>query len=93
MSEPNRGGRPRSSLSKDAVLRATRDLLAEVGYERLTIGAIAAKAGVGKMTIYRWWSSKSVIVADAVIERVITIAPFSLYLSIQSITASILTPK
>ena len=77
MSEPNRGGRPRSSRSTDAVLSATRDLLAEVGYERMTIDAIAAKAGVGKMTIYRWWSSKSAIVADAVIEGVITIAPFS----------------
>ena len=77
MSELNRGGRPRSSRSKNAVLGATRDLLAEVGYERMTIDGIAAKAGVGKMTIYRWWSSKSAIVADAVIEGVIEIAPSS----------------
>jgi AcrR family transcriptional regulator len=53
------------------ILTATRDLLAVTGYERLTIEAIATKAGVSKQTIYRWWRSKSAIVAEAVLAGVI----------------------
>jgi AcrR family transcriptional regulator len=49
-------------------LYATRALVDEVGYERLTIGGIAARAGVGKDTIYRWWPSKGLIVADAILD-------------------------
>jgi AcrR family transcriptional regulator len=55
----------RSERSRQAVLRATRDLVAEVGYRKLSIEAIAAKAGVGKQTIYRWWRSKGAVVFDA----------------------------
>ncbi|OHV30816.1 MULTISPECIES: TetR/AcrR family transcriptional regulator [Pseudofrankia] len=62
------GGRPRSETSRLAILGAARDLLLERGYERLTIDAIAARAGVGKQTIYRWWASKSAVVADAALE-------------------------
>jgi len=61
-------GRRRSEASRLAVLRATRDLLDEGGYERLTIGGIATRAGVGKDTIYRWWPSKAMIVANSVLE-------------------------
>jgi AcrR family transcriptional regulator len=45
--------------------------LTAVGYERLTIEAIATRAGVSKQTIYRWWASKSAIVAEAVLTGVI----------------------
>jgi len=58
-------GRPRSEASKTAILNATIDLLEETGYSTLTIEAIAARAGVGKATIYRWWPNKSILVLDA----------------------------
>ncbi|WEK54156.1 MAG: TetR/AcrR family transcriptional regulator [Candidatus Cohnella colombiensis] len=58
-------GRPRSEASKTAILTATVDLLEESGYSTLTIEAIAARAGVGKATIYRWWPSKPILVLDA----------------------------
>lgn len=63
-----RTGRPRSESTRLAILEATAALTAELGYDRVTIDAIAARAGAGRQTIYRWWSSKSVVVADAVIE-------------------------
>lgn len=58
-------GRPRSESSKIAILNATIDLLEKSGYSTLTIEAIAAHAGVGKATIYRWWANKSFLVFDA----------------------------
>ncbi|MEH2457557.1 TetR/AcrR family transcriptional regulator [Nostoc sp.] len=62
----NSPGRPRSVQSHQAILKATLDLLGEVGYERMSIEAIAARAGVGKPTIYRRYSSKEELVADAI---------------------------
>jgi AcrR family transcriptional regulator len=61
-----RSGRPRSIHSHQAMLRATLALLAEVGFDRLSIDAIAARAGVGKTTIYRRYASKEELVADAI---------------------------
>ena len=58
-------GRKRSETSRLAALDATRALLVELGYERLTLDAIAARAGVGRQTLYRWWGSKGAIVAEA----------------------------
>ncbi|WP_158895482.1 TetR/AcrR family transcriptional regulator [Amycolatopsis anabasis] len=55
----------RSQRSRQAILGAAFDLLGEVGYRKLTIEAIAARAGVGKQTIYRWWPSKGAVVFDA----------------------------
>ncbi|GAB2688660.1 TetR/AcrR family transcriptional regulator [Saccharopolyspora gloriosae] len=57
----------RSERSRTAILTATRELIAEVGYAKLTIEAIAARAGVGKQTIYRWWSSKGAVVFDSIL--------------------------
>ncbi|WP_013324667.1 TetR/AcrR family transcriptional regulator [Gloeothece verrucosa] len=59
-------GRPRSVQSHQAMLGATLELLGEVGFEAISIEAIAARAGVGKTTIYRRYSSKEELVADAI---------------------------
>jgi AcrR family transcriptional regulator len=59
-------GRPRSPQSHQAILQATLELLAEVGFERMSIDAIASRARVGKTTIYRRYNSKEELVADAI---------------------------
>jgi AcrR family transcriptional regulator len=59
----NRYGR--SEQARDAVLHAADDLLVEHGFAGLTIEKIAARAGVAKQTIYRWWPSKVDILLDA----------------------------
>jgi AcrR family transcriptional regulator len=59
-------GRPRDPGVDRALLDATLGLLAEAGYERLTIDAIAKRAGVGRPTIYRRYESKPALVAAAI---------------------------
>jgi AcrR family transcriptional regulator len=59
-------GRPRSIQSHQAMLQATLELLAEVGFDAMSIDAISARAGVGKTTIYRRYASKEELVADAI---------------------------
>ncbi len=68
MVDPNKKspGRPRSAESHQAMLQATLELLAEVGFEAMSIEAIATRAGVGKTTIYRRYNSKAELVADAI---------------------------
>lgn len=56
----------RSERSRRAILQATLELCREVGYDQMTIEAIARRAGVGKQTIYRWWPSKGVVAFDAI---------------------------
>jgi AcrR family transcriptional regulator len=58
-------GPRRSEASRSAILTAAFALVGEVGYARLTIEGIAARAGVGKQTIYRWWPSKGAVLFDA----------------------------
>jgi AcrR family transcriptional regulator len=60
-----RAGRPRSAQSHQAILEATLALFAEEGLAGLSIEAIAERAGVGKTTIYRRWSSKEDVIKDA----------------------------
>ncbi|MEU3271437.1 TetR/AcrR family transcriptional regulator [Saccharomonospora sp. NPDC006951] len=57
----------RNAKSRFAILEATRALITEAGYHKVSIEAIAAKAGVGKQTIYRWWPSKGAVVFDAIL--------------------------
>jgi AcrR family transcriptional regulator len=58
-------GRPRSEQARLAILRSTLKLLGKNGFSELTIEAVAAHAGVGKATVYRWWSNKAALIADA----------------------------
>ncbi|OBK21522.1 TetR/AcrR family transcriptional regulator [Mycobacterium asiaticum] len=60
--------RRRSEKSRTAIVTATRELLLERGFDGLTIEAVAARAGVGKQTIYRWWRSRPALVADVLLE-------------------------
>jgi AcrR family transcriptional regulator len=59
-------GRPRSHQSHQAMLQATLELLTEVGFDAMSIEEIAARAGIGKTTIYRRYVSKAELVADAI---------------------------
>ena len=62
----SRPGRPRSTEADDAILDATRGALVELGWGKLTMGHVAARAGVAKTTLYRRWAGKSELVVDAV---------------------------
>ena len=59
--DPNR----RNQHSHAAILDAAMAQLRGVGYQRMTISGVAAQAGVGKATVYRWWSSKAQLVVEA----------------------------
>ncbi len=63
--EPRRLGRPRDATRDAEILQAARDELVERGYERMTMAAVAARAGAGKATVYRRWASKAELVLDA----------------------------
>src|SRR5947209_18539308 len=58
-------GRPRSAEADRAILAAAVDLLAERGLAAMSIEEVAARAGVGKTTIYRRWPSKGLLALDA----------------------------
>jgi AcrR family transcriptional regulator len=60
-------GRRRSEQAHQAILQAAREVLEQVGYQATTIEAIAARAGVGKMTIYRWWPTKAALVLEGLV--------------------------
>lgn len=61
-----RTGRPRSAEADRAILDATRAALVELGWGKLTMGDVAARAGVAKTTLYRRWAGKNELVVDAV---------------------------
>ncbi|MBB1252125.1 TetR/AcrR family transcriptional regulator [Streptomyces alkaliterrae] len=58
--------RPRSAAADRAILDATRAALVELGWSKLTMADVAARAGVAKTTLYRRWPGKSEMVVDAV---------------------------
>jgi AcrR family transcriptional regulator len=72
-STPASQGRKRSEASRKAILDATYELLKSIGFYQMSIEGVASRAGVGKATIYRWWSSKGVLAVEAFMEAV---APF-----------------
>lgn len=63
-----RGGRPRDAQLDHAILEAARELLAVDSYAQLSMESVAARAQVGKKTLYRRWPSKAPLVADAVLD-------------------------
>ena len=62
-------GRRRNDAARDAILDAAFRLIARPHAEGVTIEAIAAEAGVGRQTIYRWWPTKGAVVADALVRH------------------------
>lgn len=67
---PPSRGRPRDVRTQLAILSATRDLLLEAGYTRLSIEAVAERAGAGKATVYRWWRNKGELVLEAAADSI-----------------------
>jgi AcrR family transcriptional regulator len=59
-----RGGRPRSDRAHQAILTAAREILSEEGFAAMRLEHVAARAGVGKATIYRRWASKEALAQD-----------------------------
>lgn len=73
-----RGGRPRSEQARQAILCAVDDLLLEVGYAAMSMKGIAMRAGVGRQTVYRWWSTKAEVLFEACVddaEEELAVAP------------------
>ncbi|MFF1419711.1 TetR/AcrR family transcriptional regulator [Streptomyces sp. NPDC058280] len=58
----------RSERSRRAIYEAALALVGESGYAKTTIEGIAARAGVGKQTIYRWWPSKGAVLLEAFLD-------------------------
>src|SRR3954454_9270029 len=58
-------GRPRDPALDEAIILATRARLVRDGYSRMTLGDIAADAGVSRPTLYRRWDNKFELVVDA----------------------------
>jgi AcrR family transcriptional regulator len=65
-------GRPRSSASRAAILKAAYQILRESGFAGFTVEGVAARAGAGKATIYRWWQTKGTLAIEAFL---VAIAP------------------
>lgn len=63
-------GRPRNPQIHQAILDAAAHLVLTKGFRALSMDAIAAEAGVGRMTIYRRWPNKASVVMDAFVARV-----------------------
>ncbi len=59
-------GRPRDPAAGNAILRAALELFLERGIDGASIEQIAKRAGVGKLTVYRRWSSKEELIAQAI---------------------------
>lgn len=69
-----RRGRPRSEETREKILAATAELLSEGGFQAVTMEAVAARAGVAKTTLYRWWANRAAVALDCVSARMTPIA-------------------
>jgi AcrR family transcriptional regulator len=69
-------GRPRSDTARCAILDATAELLAEGGMAAVTMEAVAARAGVSKGTVYKWWPTRGAVALDAFMESVQDVLAF-----------------
>lgn len=63
--ETSSRGRKRNEDTRLALLTAAYELTSELGYQDVTIEGIAARAGAGKQTVYRWWPTKADILLEA----------------------------
>ena len=70
-----RPGRPRSEESRSAVLRATSELMHEVGLRAMTTEEIASRSGASKATIYKWWPNKYAVAIDAFLSEMMAESP------------------
>lgn len=70
-------GRPRDASIDERVLSVTRELLVEVGWDELSMRLVAARAGVGRSSLNRRWSSKAELVLHAILGETPDLAPFS----------------
>lgn len=70
-------GRPRDSSIDERVFAATRELLLEVGWDGLSVRLVAARAGVGRSSLNRRWSSKAELVLHAILGETPDLSPFS----------------
>jgi AcrR family transcriptional regulator len=69
-----RRGRPRSAEAREKILTATAELLSQGGLPAVTMEAVAARAGVAKTTLYRWWPNRAALALDCVAARMAPIA-------------------
>ncbi len=58
-------GRPRSEEARQAILQSTLKILSHAGFSDFKMEEVAARAAVGKATVYRWWPNKGALIADA----------------------------
>ena len=70
MAEKKSGGRPRNEQLHQAILKTAIELVFAEGFRAVSVESIAAKAGVGKTTIYRRWPNKAAVIMDAFMLRV-----------------------
>ena len=59
-------GRPRDAERHEAILEATRQLIVELGYSRVSMDRVAKRAGVSRTTIHKWWSHRALLVEEAI---------------------------
>lgn len=76
--QPSHLGRPRAADRTPAILSAAKELLEEIGYDRLRIQDVADRAGVGLATLYRRWPTKQALIAETLRTKAQTVFPAEL---------------